>query len=174
MNQPATDSSPRWSESARFWEPRRLWYDGALVTVVLLWVVFTWPHFRPAFTLEAFGKMLVLALLANLCYSAAYPVDWLIQSVSWDTARRRFRRSVWIAGTLLALLIENYWIATKFFPTSRANRALECRIRRDVSRRRGLGKQYELSRTFGGDGIPGSVTWSVCRACGGADFLVRA
>ena len=54
------------------------------MTVVFLWVVFTWPHFRPAFTLEALGKMLVLALLANVCYSAAYPVDWLIQTVSWS------------------------------------------------------------------------------------------
>ena len=116
MKERSTDSSPRFGESARFWEPRRLWYNSALVTVVLLWVVVTWPHFRPAFTLEALGKMLVLALLANLCYSAAYPVDWLIQSVSWDTARRRFRWSVWIAGIVLALLIENYWIADEIFP----------------------------------------------------------
>ena len=116
MNERSTDWSPRFGESARFWEPRRLWYNSALATVVLLWVVFTWPDFRPAFTLEALGKMLVLALLANLCYSAAYPVDWLIQTVSWDIARRRLRWSVWIAGMLLALLIENYWIADEIYP----------------------------------------------------------
>ena len=112
----STDWSRRFGETARFWEPRRLWYNSALVTVVFLWVVFTWPHFRPAFTLEALGKMLVLGLLANLCYSAAYPVDWLIQTVSSDIARRRFRWSVWILGMLLALLIENYWIADEIYP----------------------------------------------------------
>jgi hypothetical protein len=116
VKEPSTDSSPRFGEAARFWEPRRLWYNGALVAVVLLWVVFTWPHFRPAFTLEALGKMLVLALLANLCYSAAYPLDWLIRTVSSDIARRRFRWAVWILGMLLALLIENYWIADEIYP----------------------------------------------------------
>lgn len=116
MKERSTDLSPRFGETAQFWEPRRLWYNGALVTVVFLWVVFTWPHFRPAFTLEALGKMLVLALLANVCYSAAYPVDWLMQTVSSDIARRRFRWSVWILGMLLALLIENYWIADEIYP----------------------------------------------------------
>lgn len=116
MKEDSTHWSPRFGETARFWEPRRLWYNSALVTVVFLWVVFTWPHFRPAFTLEALGKMLVLALLANVCYSAAYPVDWLLQTVSLDIARRRFRWSVWILGMLLALLIENYWIADEIYP----------------------------------------------------------
>jgi hypothetical protein len=116
MKERSTDSLPRSAEAARFWEPRRLWYNSALLAVVFLWVVFTWPHFRPAFTLEALGKILVLALLANLCYSAAYPLDWLMQMVSSDIARRRFRWSVWILGMLLALLIENYWIADEIYP----------------------------------------------------------
>jgi hypothetical protein len=116
MTEPSTVPSSGLGETARFWEPRRLWYTSALLIVVLLWVVFTWPHFRPAFTLEALGKMLVLALLANVCYSAAYPVDWLIQTVSSDIARRRFRWAVWILGMLLALLIENYWIADEIYP----------------------------------------------------------
>ena len=111
MKERSTHLSPRFGEATRFWEPRRLWYNSALVAVVVLWGVFTWPHFRPAFTLGALGKMLILALLANVCYSAAYPPDWLIQTVSSDIARRRFRWSVWILGMLPALLIENYCIA---------------------------------------------------------------
>jgi len=59
-------------EAARFWEPRRLLYNLLLTTVVLIWVVKTWPHFRAAMTLESLGIMAVLALLANVCYCAAY------------------------------------------------------------------------------------------------------
>lgn len=103
-------------EAVGFWEPRRLWYNGVLFVVVLLWLRLTWPHFRPALTLEALGKMLVLALLANVCYCAAYVAEAGIQAVSSDIARRRFRWASWILGMLLALLIENYWIADEIYP----------------------------------------------------------
>jgi hypothetical protein len=103
-------------EAARFWEPRRIWYNVALFAVVLLWLGLTWPHFRPALTLEAFGKMTVLALLANVCYCAAYLVEFFVQSLPSDGGRRRFRWAVWILGMLLALLVENYWIADEIYP----------------------------------------------------------
>lgn len=104
------------SEAARFWEPRRIWYNAALFAVVLLWLVFTWPHFRPALTLEALTKMTVLALLANVCYCAAYLVEFFVLSLPSDGGRRRFRWAVWILGMLLALLVENYWIADEIYP----------------------------------------------------------
>jgi hypothetical protein len=116
MQKPSTNSSLDFGETARFWESRRLWYNVVLSIVVLLWVVFTWPHFRPALTLEALGKMLVLALLANICYCAAYLVDWVVQTTSSDQSRRRLRWAIWILGVLLALLIENYWIADEIYP----------------------------------------------------------
>ena len=116
MQKPSTGSSPYFGETARFWEPRRLWYNAILSIVVLLWLVFTWPHFRPALTLEALGKMLVLGLLANVCYCAAYPVDWVVQAASSDKVRGRFRWAIWILGMLLALLVENYWIADEIYP----------------------------------------------------------
>jgi hypothetical protein len=103
-------------EAARFWEPRRIWYNVAMFVVVLLWLGLTWPHFRPALTLEAFGKMTVLALLANVCYCAAYLVDFFVRSLRSDGGRRRFRWAVWILGMLLALLVENYWIADEIYP----------------------------------------------------------
>ena len=103
-------------EAARFWEPRRIWYNGALFVVVLLWLALTWPHFRPALTLEALGKMTVLALLANVCYCAAYLVELFVQALASDGGRRRIRWAVWILGMLFALLVENYWIADEIYP----------------------------------------------------------
>ena len=107
---------PGFSEAARFWEPRRIGYNAALFVVVLLWLGLTWPHFRPALTLEALGKMTVLALLANICYCAAYLVEFFLQAVKSDVNRRRVRWAVWILGMLLALLVENYWIADEIYP----------------------------------------------------------
>ena len=116
MEEFAVKHRPGSSEAVGFWEPRRLWYNGALFVVVLLWLRLTWPHFRPALTLEALGKMLVLAMLANVCYCAAYVLEAGIQAVSSNIARRRFRWASWILGVLLALLIENYWIADEIYP----------------------------------------------------------
>jgi hypothetical protein len=106
----------RFGKAARFWEPQRIWYNVALFVVVLLWLGLTWPHFRPALTLEAYGKMTVLALLANACYCAAYLVDFLLQAAASERNRRRLRWAVWAFGLLLALLVENYWIADEIYP----------------------------------------------------------
>jgi len=116
MKELAGKTGSRFGEAARFWEPRRIWYNGALFVVVLLWLGLTWPHFRPALTLEALGKMTVLALLANICYCAAYLVEFFLQAVESDVNRRRFRWAVWILGMLFALLVENYWIADEIYP----------------------------------------------------------
>lgn len=103
-------------DAAAFWERQRIWYNVALVVIVILWVVFTWPHFRPALTLVAFGKMLVLAGLANLCYCAGYAVEGFIQPLVQQPYWRRFRWTVWATGMLLAILLANYWIADEIYP----------------------------------------------------------
>jgi hypothetical protein len=102
--------------AARFWEAGRLWYNGVLCTIVLLWLVFTWPHFRPALNLLALGKMTVLALLANACYCAAYLAEFFIQPLLSHVHWRRFRVAQWVLGMLLALVLENYWIADEIYP----------------------------------------------------------
>ena len=103
-------------DAARFWEPRRLLYNLLLLAVVLIWVTNTWPHFRPAITLQSLGIMTVLALLANLCYCAAYLAEILIQNATSSVAWNRQRWAVWVVGTLLAILFANYWIADEIYP----------------------------------------------------------
>jgi len=111
--QPAT-SAPR--EAARFWERGRLVYNAILATVVLLWLVLTWPHFRPALTLGSFEAFAVLGLLANLCYSAAYLAEFFIQLPAPGPSRRRARIALLVLGILFALVLENYWIADEIYP----------------------------------------------------------
>lgn len=113
---PAGSSGKGLADAARFWEPRRLPYNLLLMGVVLVWVTKTWPHFRPAITLESLGILTVLALLANLCYCAAYAAEILIQNATSTVAWNRQRWGVWVVGTLLAILFENYWIADEIYP----------------------------------------------------------
>jgi hypothetical protein len=103
-------------EAVRFWEPWRVCYNVVLFVIVLLWLVFTWPHFRPALHLIALGKMMVLALIANLCYCAAYVAEFFMQPLLPPTFWKRFRIALWILGMLFAMLIENYWIADEIYP----------------------------------------------------------
>ena len=108
--------TPAMSDALRYWEPRRLPYNGALAVLAAAWVVVTWPHFRPAFTLGNLGRLVILAGLANLCYCATYLIDVPLQDVYRDSPRRPWRLPLWLFGTLLALLIAQYWIGDEIYP----------------------------------------------------------
>lgn len=103
-------------DAVRFWETGRIWYNVVLLAIVALWVIWTWPHFRPAMNWIALGKMTVLALLANLCYCAGYVTEGFIQPLIQQDFWRRARWTVWTAGMLLAFLLSNYWIADEIYP----------------------------------------------------------
>ena len=104
------------ADAIRFWEPHRLLYNLVLTAVVLAWLVATWPHFRPALTLFSLLRLTILALLANVCYCAAYLVDIPLQHSASSAVRSRRRWALWVMGTLLAILMENYWIADEIYP----------------------------------------------------------
>jgi hypothetical protein len=113
---PATDSGELFRDAVRYWEVRRIWYNLILLGIAVAWVVATWPHFRPAMSVASLLKVLVLALLANLCYSAAYLVDIPLQQSGARAAWRRRRWALWLAGMLFAVVFANYWIADEIYP----------------------------------------------------------
>jgi len=108
--------STDFSSAARFWELRRIFYNLVLFVVTVTWVVTTWPHFCPAFTLEIIPPLTVLALLANVCYSAVYLVELPLVRSTLQASWLRWRWALWVAGTLFAVVLENYWIADEIFP----------------------------------------------------------
>ena len=109
-------SSSPLRNAARYWEPRRIGYNAALAALCVYWVVATWPHFQPAFNLPDLGRLLVLGLLANVCYSAAYLVDLPLQTSAVRDWWLRNRWLVWLIGTLFALLLAYYWIGDEIYP----------------------------------------------------------
>jgi hypothetical protein len=104
------------ADAARFWEPWRLAYNLVLITVVVVWFAATWPHFRVAITLPSLLLFSILALLANVCYCAAYFVDIPLQRSSLNLLWRRRRWGLWLMGTLFAVVLANYWIADEIYP----------------------------------------------------------
>jgi hypothetical protein len=104
------------ADTLRFWELRRLIYNLLLVAVVFAWVAGTWPHFRPMFELRSLLLLAILALIANVCYCAAYLVDIPLQCSALGAVWRHWRWTLWFAGMLLAILLANYWIADEIYP----------------------------------------------------------
>ncbi len=117
------DSSPSidtnqggWRAALRFWELRRLWYNAVLLAIVMLWLVLSWPHFRPALNWLDFGRMCVLALLANIFYCGAYVAEFFMQGALRVTYWGRVRHAIWILGMAIAVVLSNYWIADEIYP----------------------------------------------------------
>ncbi len=104
------------ADAARFWEPGRLYYNLVLAAVTAFWFIVTWPHFRPALTLTSLFPLTILALIANLCYSAAYLPDLLAQQYASALISARKRWALWIIGTLFAMLLTSYWINDEIYP----------------------------------------------------------
>jgi hypothetical protein len=106
----------RFGDAIRFWEPLRIVYNFVLTAVCLAWILATWPHFRPALKLSSLGIVTALAVLANVCYYAAYFVDiparHLIRGEVWN----RGRWALWVAGMVLGIVVTNYWIGDEIYP----------------------------------------------------------
>jgi hypothetical protein len=121
MNESASPVSIRavFGDALRYWEPRRVVYNLILSGVAAAWIVFSWPHFRESLTLQSLGIMLVLAVLANICYCAAYLLDIFLQYSPFQASWKRWRWTLWPAGMLFAILLANYWIADEIYPFAR-------------------------------------------------------
>jgi hypothetical protein len=104
------------ADAIRYWERRRVIYNLILIAVVVTWIVASWPHFRPAMHLFPVLQLIVLGLIANALYCAVYIVDVPMQSSELRAAWRRWRWVFWTVGTLLAILLTNYWIADEIYP----------------------------------------------------------
>jgi hypothetical protein len=102
--------------ATRFWEPRRLIYNIVLTATAVFWLIKDWTHFLPAMKCSTLEAVTVLALLANLCYCAAYLTDLAIQQLVPNIAWNRSRWAIWSLGTLFAIVFESYWINDEIYP----------------------------------------------------------
>jgi hypothetical protein len=105
------------TDAIRYWERRRVGYNLVLAAIVVGWVVLTWPHFRSAFSWTSLLALFVLAVLANVCYCAAYLVDIPLQYSAFQQSWRNRRWALWLIGVIFAGVITFYWIADEIYPS---------------------------------------------------------
>jgi hypothetical protein len=111
-----TDGVGSWLVAARWWEPQRVLYNAVLVAVFVALLMRTWDRIAPELTPPNILRLGVLALIMNLCYSAAYAADFALQSARSPHARAGWRWALWVGGTGFAVLLETYWYLDEILP----------------------------------------------------------
>jgi len=102
------------SDSLRYWEPRRIVYNAVLGLIVLTYFVINWPHSGRAVSLEGVLWVFILAVLANVCYCAAYLGDVFVQVSGFRAAWQNWRWVLFAIGVAFAAIITR-WFAIAFF-----------------------------------------------------------
>ena len=97
------------TDAIRYWEPRRLIYNAVLAVIVIGYFCGSLPQSRAALSFDGLLFVFILAVLANLCYCAAYVADIFAQFSGFRALWLRWR---WL---LLALGITFAGIITRFF-----------------------------------------------------------
>lgn len=110
-HQPAAKASLREmvTDAIRYWEPRRLIYNAVLSLIVVGYFCGSLPGSRTELSFDGLLFVFILAVLANLCYCAAYLADIFAQFSGFRVLWLRWR---WL---LLALGITFAGIITRFF-----------------------------------------------------------
>jgi hypothetical protein len=102
------------AQGLRYWEPRRLIYNGVLGLVVLVHFFLAWPASREKLSFDLVLGLFILAVLANIAYCGAYVADLFVQFSGLDAAWRRGRVVLLSVGTAFAATITHFF-AKGFF-----------------------------------------------------------
>ncbi len=102
------------SDAIRYWEPRRLIFNLALLLVVAGTFVASLPVSRRALGAEPMLALFILAVLANVAYCAAYVPDLAMQFSSFRVSWQRFRWLLLTVGILFASAVAYFFAAGMF------------------------------------------------------------
>jgi hypothetical protein len=115
---PMTDLFSRLStyvaNALRYWEPRRLIYNGTLAAVVLAHFVLAWPASREKLSVDLVLGFFILAVVANVAYSAVYVVDLFVQFSGLVRPWRVGRPALLFIGTAFAAIITHFVVQGQF------------------------------------------------------------
>ena len=95
------------SEALRYWEPRRIVYNCALLVVVAAVYLTNLPRARADLTFNSVQGLFVLAVLANVAYCAAYVVDVPAQLSAFRALWLRLRWVMLTVGIAFACVLAN-------------------------------------------------------------------
>ena len=97
------------ANALRYWEPRRLVYNGVLGLVVAAHFISGLPASRDKLTLDFLLAVFLLAVLANVAYCVVYVGDLFVQFSGLPVAVRWARTVVFLIGTGFAGAITHFF-----------------------------------------------------------------
>lgn len=96
------------SNAIRFWEKARIAYNLVLVAIVVGYFIAGLPMSKGQLSLDLALALFVLAVLANIAFCAAYPIDIFAQLTSFNALWLRVRWVVLTIGVLFAATITRF------------------------------------------------------------------
>lgn len=103
------------TQAIRYWEPRRLVYNGVLLVVVAAVFLMGLPVSRSQLNLNLLLFLFVLAVLANVAYCACYVIDVAAQLSDFRAVWLRFRWSLFVIGAAFAGVLTYFFASRLFF-----------------------------------------------------------
>ena len=102
------------TDAIRYWEPRRLLYNVALGAVVVVHYVLQLPHSQTALSPDLGLNFFILAVIANVAFSAAYLPDLVMQFSGYRDQWLKNRWLLLLLGTAFACAIANFFARAMF------------------------------------------------------------
>jgi hypothetical protein len=102
------------TDALRYWEPRRIIYNGALAMVVIAHFLTGLPQSMSNLTFNSVLFLFLLAVLANACYCAAYLADLFAQFSGFRTLWLSWRHLLLALGIAFAAVLTHFF-ALGFF-----------------------------------------------------------
>lgn len=88
------------TDALRFWERGRIFYNALLVAIVV--AGFVWSGAEWTLWLPLIPGLFMFAVVANVLYCAAYPVDLFVQASDFREQWRGRRWILWAVGAVFA------------------------------------------------------------------------
>jgi len=89
-------------------------WDVMLAAIVLVVFALQWPESRAALSADLVPTLFILAVLANVAYCAAYPVDVVAQYSGFQAAWKRYRWLLFVVGVVFAGIITRFFAVAMF------------------------------------------------------------
>jgi hypothetical protein len=97
------------TDALRYWEVRRLFYNALLAVIVIAHFIAAWPASRLLLTFDGALGVFLLAVLANVAYSAVYVADVFIQVSGFRSSRAAWRRLLLAVGFAFAAVLTHFF-----------------------------------------------------------------
>jgi hypothetical protein len=104
------------TDAMKFWERRRLVYNLALTTVVIIHFAIGYPASKAILSLDYVLGLFLLAVVANIAYCAAYVADIFAQASAFRELWQRYRWLLFAIGTTFAAIITHFIAMGMFYP----------------------------------------------------------